>query len=95
MYCRIINSHKFANIKKSLVKFRLHNQSISSHKEKLQKKNSLFIQEQFYKNNFGNVFLQIALSCLLIYLCLIMKKIIQNVRDLKKFLKICLGFLLI
>ena len=56
MYCRIINSHKFANIEKPLVKFRFHNQSISSHKEKLQKKNSLIIQEQYYKQNFGKLF---------------------------------------
>ena len=56
MYCRIINSHKFANIKKPLVKFRFHNQSISSHKEKLQKKNSHIIQELYYKNNFKNLF---------------------------------------
>ncbi len=92
MYCRIINSHKFANIKKSLVKFRLHNQSISSHKEKIQKKNSLCIQEKFYKHNFGNVFPSNSFKLFTNLFMSDYEEIIQNVSDLKKFFKDMLRF---
>ena len=49
MYCRIIHSHKFANIRKSLVKFRFHDQSISSHKEKTSEKEFSSDSKRYYK----------------------------------------------
>ena len=93
MYCRIINSHKFANIKKPLVKFRFHNQSISSHKEKLQKKNSHIIQELYYKKNFKNLFPANSFKLFTNYFMSDYKKINENVSDLKKFFKDILSFL--
>ena len=93
MYCRIVNSHKFANIKKPLVKFRFHNQSISSHREKLQKKNSHIIQELYYKKNFKNLFPANSYKLFTNYFMSDYEKINKNVSDLKRFFKDILRFL--
>ena len=85
MYCRIIHSHKFTNIRKSLVKFRFHDQSISSHKKKLQKKNSLVIQKRYYKNNFKNLFPTNSFKLFTNLFMSDYKKIFKNISDLKKF----------
>ena len=77
MYCRIINSHKFANIKKPLVKFRFHNQSISSHKEKLQKKILISFKSYIIKIILRTYSPQIALNYLLIILCPIIRKLMK------------------